>query len=346
MSRLARLRRVPTGWRLVAAAALAAGIVAILVAALGANPATAFHALYQGSLGTPFGLGQTVMLAAMLALTGLAAAIPFTARMRNVGGEGQLYIGAVAAMAVGLGFPDGTPHWVMAPAVVVAGALGGALWAAVPGVLKVMVNANEVIVSLMLYFVAILFAQYATTDMWPSGLALQTRNLPEHALLPTLSSSTGLTLGAPLALVALAAAWVLLARTTLGFQIRAVGLNPHASRSNGIAVGRVRLLSFILGGAAAGLGGAVLVAGMYGGLIAGSAAGFGFLGIAVAIVARLSPAWILPSALLFAALEIGSNTLQVAADISAAIGDVLAGAFVVALLALGVVRMRYPEAAE
>jgi simple sugar transport system permease protein len=330
--------------RFVAAAAAAVLLVAAVIAALGADPLVAFGALYDGSIGSPFNLGQTLMLASLLALTALAAAIPFTARLWNVGAEGQLYIGAVAATAVGLLLPATTPHAVAVIALLCAGALGGALWGAIPGVLKVVANANEVIVTLMLQFIAVLLVQYATTGIWPSGLALQTESLPADALLPTLSSSAGITLGAVLAVVVLVGAWVTMARSALGFQIRATGLNAHAARANGIDVGRVRILAFMLGGAAAGLGGAILVAGFYGQLIADSAAGFGFLGIAVALVARLSPAWIAPTAMLFAALDFGSNTLKVQAGISPAIGQVLVGVFVVALLALGAIRMRYPQA--
>lgn len=320
-------------------------VIAILVSLLGADPIVAAEALIQGSVGSPASLGQTVMLGSVLSLTALAALIPFTARMWNVGGEGQLYVGAVAACAIAFSF-EGIPGWLAVVLLLIAGSVAGALWGAIPGVLKAMAGANEVITSLMLQFVAALLAVYASTTIWPSGIDVSTRELPDSALLPVLDSASGITLGAPIAVVVVAAGWVLMFRSSLGFQVRAVGFNARAAALNGIAVKRIQISSFVIGGACAGLAGAILVAGIYGALISGSAAGFGFLGIAVALVARLSPARVIPTAFVFAALHAGGNSLEVEAGISSAVGEVLVGVIVVMMLAFGVVRLRYPEAAE
>lgn len=335
-----------TAARTAAAAAAAVAVIAVLLLALGANPLSAFRALYDGAVGSPFALGQTIMLASVLCLTALAAAIPFSARMWNVGAEGQLYIGAVASVAVAEGAPDSLPHALKLILIVLAGAVGGGIWGFIPGALRALLGANEVIVSLMLTFIAVLFTGYATLSIWPSGLGQQTVTLEDDWLFPKLPGPQAVSVGALLALIVVGIAWFLMARSTLGFKIRAVGLNSHAADLAGISVSRVRIGAFTLGGICAGLGGSILIAGWYSELIAGSALGFGFLGIAAALVARLSPAWIVPSALLFAGLTVGSNALQVEAGISPAVASVLVGAFVVGLLAFGVVRLTYPEAAE
>ncbi len=334
------LRRVGRVGLAIAAAVV---VVAVLIQVLGASPTSGLSALVHGSVGTAFSLGETIMLASILALTGLAAAVPFTARAFNAGAEGQLYIGALAGLAVAFSLSPHTPQWLLVTLVVLAGALAGGLWGAIPGVMKAFADVNEVIVSLMLTFVAALAALYATTDLWPSGLGSETKNLPQHALLPTISHSMSVTLGAPLAVVTILVAWLLMSRGTLGFQIRATGANREAAEMNGIPVRRVEVLAFTIGGAAAGMSGVILVAGIYGSLISNVASGYGFLGIAVALVARLAPLWLIPSAFLFAALQIGSNQLQVQAGISPAFGSVLVGVLVVSLLVFGAIRLRYAE---
>ena len=139
---------------------------------------------------------------------------------------------------------------------------------------------------------------------------------------------------------------VLMTGTSLGFQIRAVGLNRNAARISGMRTGRVTVAAFMIGGAFGGLAGAIAVLGINGALVAGFSANFGFLGIAVALVARLKPWWIVPSALLFAGLRTGSSGLQAQTGISATVGEILVTVFVILLLAFGVIRLRYAEAAQ
>lgn len=342
-SRLARLRTV---MRTLLALAGTVAVVALLLALLGASPVDALKALYTGAVGNRFNLGQTVMIASLLALTGLAAAIPFSAHLWNVGGEGQLYFGAFTAAAAAFTLPAGLAPWLLAPLVVVAAAAGGAAWGFVPGVLKVGANANEVITSLMMTFVAILLANYAITVLWPEGALPQTRYVPDSAELPNIWSGTLVTAGAPVAAGAVVVAWLIMSRTTLGFTIRAIGLNPNAARMNGMRVGRAGLLAFVMGGAFAGLAGGINVLGMNSALISGFSGNFGFLGIAVALVARLSPVWILPSAFFFAALRVGSNGLQVETGLSTSIGEIVVATFILLLLTFRVIRLRYPETTQ
>jgi ABC-type uncharacterized transport system permease subunit len=201
-----------------------------------------------------------------------------------------------------------------------------------------------VIVSLMTVFIAILIADYAITAVWPQGFATQTKYVPPSATLPNIWGGTVITAGAPIAVFCVVIAWVIMSRTSLGFEIRAIGLNPQTARMNGMRIGRVRVLAFVLGGAFAGVAGAISVLGMNGALIAGFSGNFGFLGIAVALLARLSPIWIIPSAFFFAILRVGSNGLQVATGLSPSVGEILVATFIILLLAFRVIRLRYAEA--
>lgn len=321
-------------------------VLTLLLAALGADPVSALDALLQGALGSSFAVGQTVMLTCVLALLALAAAIPFRARIWNVGTEGQLYMGALFAVAVALEGPKGLPSVVTVPLLCIAGAVGGALWALLAALLRTKMGANEVIVTLMLQFVAILLASWATLSVWPSGLGLQTETLPENWWMPEVFGLQVISVGVLVTIGVVILMWLIVTRSDIGFRIDAVGHNSRAAELAGIRVGWTQTVAFGLGGACAGLAGSIVVAGWFRELIGEVAFGFGFLGIAAALVARLSPLGVVPAAFLFALLTNGSNTLQVEAGISPAVGSVLIGVFVVGLLAAGVIKMSYPEVTE
>jgi simple sugar transport system permease protein len=318
--------------------------VGMLIAAMGTSPLEAYGTIVDGSLGSVSGLGQTLMVAVPLALCGLAAAIPFTARLWNVGAEGQMHAGAFAAVAVALTVPV-LPAPLFIPVVLLAAVAAGAAWAGIAGVLKAATGANEVIVTLMLNFVAILLATYAITGLWPQDIAPQTEQVPPEAWLPTVWASAAVDLALPIAVAAVLGAWILMARTGLGLQIRAIGLNPFASRLNGMRVNRLTVLTFAIAGLFAGLAGGLEVIGENRSLLTNFSANYGYLGIAVALVARLSPAWVLPSAVLFAALQVGSQSLPAVTGISTAFGEIIIAVFVLALLATRVIRLRYAEGA-
>jgi general nucleoside transport system permease protein len=334
-------------------AALRTGLIALvgtlvatglLIAALGQDPLAAYRTIVSGSLGESDNIAQTLMVAVPLALCGLAAAIPFTARLWNIGAEGQMHVGAFAAVAVGLTLPA-LPGPIFIPLILVGAMLAGAVWAGIAGVLKATVGANEVIVTLMLNFVAILIATYAITGIWPQDISPQTERLPASAGLPIVWPGTVVNVGLLLTVAAVVITWVLMRRTALGLQIRSIGLNPFASRLNGMNVSRLTVATFAIAGVFAGLAGAILVLGPNLALVTSFSANYGYLGIAVALVARLSPAWILPSAVLFAALQVGSQSLPAATGISTAFGQIIIAAFVLALLGARVIRLRYAEGA-
>jgi general nucleoside transport system permease protein len=331
--------------RTIGAIAATVGLFALLIAILGASPGTAFDAMYTGSVGNFFNLGQTIMIASLLVCTGLGAAIPFRAHLWNVGGEGQMWFGAFCTMGAAFGLPASTPRALFIIVCVLAGMAGGAFWGFIPGALKGTINANEVITSLMMTFIAIELGNWAIDGIWPQGATNQTMNVPNNTLLPNIWPNTLVTLGCALAVCAAMIAWLLMARTRLGFEIRAVGLNPNAAQMSGMSTTRVAIASFTLGGTFAGLAGAIFILGINGALPAGfNGSNFGYLGIAVALVARLSPAWIVPSGFLFAALLEGSNGLQAQTGLSITVGQILMAVFVVLLLAFRLIRFTYPEA--
>jgi simple sugar transport system permease protein len=325
--------------RLIGALAATCGVVAVVVALLGADPLRVLEVVVEGSLGDPFVLGQTIMVTGILALTALAAAIPFRAGLWNVGGEGQLYAGAVGAVGVALTVSPAMPKLLAIILVMAAAALAGAIWGAIAGFLKATFDMNEVIVALMLTFIAILAADYAVRSVWPEGIAPQTEPIPANTMLPMLWREGAVTIGPLIAVGAVALGWLLMARTRLGFTIRAAGFNPRAARLNGVDAGRIAISTFAIGGAAAGLAGGIVIAGMNYALVSDFSPEYGFLGIAVALIARLEPLWLLPSAWAFAMLRVGSNGLEVDLGLSAALGDVLVATFILSLLFFGLVRL-------
>jgi len=329
----------------VIALTLTVGVVVVIFAALGVNPGSGLRSVIDGSLGNRFAFGQTVSITTLLILTGLAAAIPFSARLWNIGGEGQLYFGAFAAAAIALTMPVDTPPWLFVGLSVIAGVVGGIFWGLIPGILKAAADANEMIVSLMSVFIAILVANYAITDLWPEGFKPATEDIPPGGRLPRIWEGTLVDAGALLAVFAVVVGWVIMSRMRLGFEIRAIGLNSQTARMNGISPQRGAVGAFGLGGGFAGLAGAIAVLGLNGALVDNFSRNFGFIGIAVALVARLNPVWIIPSALFFSILRVGTNSLPAKTGLDPSMGEILVATFVILLLASRVIRLRYAEAA-
>ena len=333
--------------RVLAALAATLLIFAILLQLLGTDFGTAFNAVTDSAFGNSFNLGQTLMISSVLIATGLAAAIPFRAQLWNVGGEGQMWFGAFVTIGLALNLPSGMAPGLSVAILVVASMVAGAVWGLVPGILKATINANEVITSLMMTFIAIELGNWAIDSIWPQGASNETMSVPANTLMPNIWTGTLVTWGLPLALIAAIVAWAIMNRTALGFEIRAVGLNPQTARMNGMSVSKVAIVTFALGGAFAGLAGSIFILGINGAIPSGFPLNnFGYLGIAVALVARLSPLWILPSAILFAALRVGSDGLQASTGLSTTVGQILVALFVVLLLAFRLIRFSYPEVAS
>jgi ABC-type uncharacterized transport system permease subunit len=299
-------------------AALAVGAVLLLI--LGANPVRAYGALLEGAFGSGNALAETVVKAVPLLLVGLGICIAFRANVINIGGEGQMIVGAILATLVGLSLPA-WPGWVVIPLAVFAGFLGGAVWGAIPGALKAYFSVNEILSTVMMNAIAVQLMNFLLRgpmqDPAQAELASkipQTAPLAQAFRLPRLVP-TRLHLGALLAVVLAFLVYILLWRTTLGYRIRAVGQNPYASRYGGIRVRRQIVIALLLSGAFAGLAGAIQVYGLnYRMITDGSATGFtasaGFNGIVAALFGQLHPIGTIPASFFFGALIVGANRLQ------------------------------------
>jgi simple sugar transport system permease protein len=317
------------------AIALAAGHLLIL--ACGESPARVFLALLEGTWGTAYGIGQVLFKATPLILTGLAVALPFRAGLFNIGAEGQATLGALATALVGLALPESIPVLVAVPLAASAGFLAGGTWAALPAVLRVRFGAHEVISTILLNFVALSLANYLVASLFALPETLHTAAIPESARLarlgsivdPLHGSAANLSLFFALGLAAYLA-WLLF-RTRLGYEIRAVGLNPRAAQNGGISLLKTSVVSMAIAGGCAGLVGMNFVQGYKYYFEEGFAGGVGFMGIAVALLGRNHPLWVVPAALVFGTLSQGG--LAINALVPKELVEVLQAVIILAVVA-------------
>jgi len=317
--------------------ALAGGLAvsATVVAVAGANPFAAFGALLGGAFGSGDGLSEVSVKACPLILCGLGVAVAFRAGMWNVGAEGQLLMGAlgVAWIAPHLG---GLPPLVGGAVMLIASALAGAAWAAIPGWLKLRRGVSEVISTIMLNFVAASLISFLVQGplMESGGAYPQTDAVPESLRLLRFFPPSRFHVGVPLAILLGFAVAFVVYRTVFGFEIRAVGLNPRASRLAGFAARRDAFLALVLSGALAGLAGGVEVAAITYRLYERFSPGYGFTAIAVALLGRLDPLGVMASSILFGVLEAGSNAMQREANVSAVLVLVIQATIILFLVGL------------
>ncbi|MBX3002141.1 MAG: ABC transporter permease [Caldilineaceae bacterium] len=323
-----------------AVAVLAALLVgAILLLMLGVSPLRAYSSLISGALGNVSGITQTLTKATPLLLVGLGICIAFRGGVINIGGEGQLIVGALSGSAFALAFPE-WPAWALLPMTLVMGALAGLLWGTLPGYLKAHMGVNEILSTVMLNQIAFQLMNFLLRGpmLDPAQIAAGT-NIPQSAALPTAVWLTRLvprTLfhsGAILAVVLAILVYFLLWRTTIGYRIRAVGLNPHASRYAGIPVKRYVVLAMALSGAFCGLAGAVEVTGVHHRMIEGMSGGYGFSGIVAALFGKLHPLGTIPASALFGALLVGADKMQRTVQVPSAIVIALQGLVVLFVVA-------------
>lgn len=294
--------------------ALAAGVVIILL--MGLNPISAYSALAQGSVGSFNAVGETIVKMTPLIFTGLSFALADKCGLCNIGAEGQLFMGALASTVAGI-YLVGLPAAVHVPVCILAGFLGGGLWGALAGALKVKFGASEVITTIMLNYVAQYFVNYMVRlpMVEPPGAYPQTPLIQSSASLARLVPGTRIHLGIVLALVCIALYSFFLYKTTKGYELRIVGYNAEAARYAGMRPERSALLAMFLAGGLAGLAGATEILGVQGRLFQNFSAGYGFDGIAVALLGRGTPLGIFFSAVLFGMLKAGSNMMQMLARV-------------------------------
>jgi len=327
----------------VAAVVVTAATGGLLLWMGGYDPVLAARAMLQGSLGGwNTVVSITLVRSVPLILTGLAVALAFRAGVWNIGAEGQLYAGAIAAVTVALSLAW-LPAWALVPAVLAASTVAGALWALVPAAMRLRLGVGEVITTILMNFVGINFAAYMVHGplQESQGIFPQTDRIVEAARLPVLVPGTRLHVGFALAVAVAVGLAVLMRRSRLGFQMRAVGASPEAARISGrIDVDRVVLISFLGSGALAGLAGGVEVAGLTYALYEGLSPGWGYTAIAVALLAGLDPLGVIVAAVLFGALQAGAGAMQRDAGIPAAWVGVVEALVILAILAIDRVRRR------
>lgn len=329
-------------------AALVIGAVMLLF--LGVNPLEAYYALWDGAFGSSNAIAETLVKATPLLLVALGICIAFRGDVINIGGEGQMIVGAILATWVGLTLTS-LPGGLVISLAMLAGFLGGALWGGIPGVLKAYFNVNEILSTVMMNAIAVQLMNFLLRGPMidPSQAEVaskipQTAPLLDVFRLPRLVP-TRLHLGALLAVVLAVLVYILLWRTTLGYRIRAVGQNVHAARYAGIRVQRYMVLALLLSGAFAGLAGAIQVYGVnYRMITDGSASGFtgsaGFNGIVAALFGQLHPLWSIPASILFGALLVGANKMQRMVQVPSALVIALNGLVVVFVVSSEIWRRR------
>jgi ABC-type uncharacterized transport system permease subunit len=332
--------------RLKALVPLAAVVSALVVGAvmllmLGANPLKGYGIMFVAAFGGLEGLTITALKSIPLLLVGVGICISFRASVINIGGEGQMVMGALCSTIYALYMPA-MPAVIFMPTVMLVGFIGGAIWGGIAGALKAYLNVNEILSTIMLNIVAVQFMNFLLGGplMDPQEVARgtripQTARMPDASDLPNLIEGTNLHGGFIIALIAAVAAWMLLWRTSLGFKLRSVGLSQDAARYAGIPVKRSIITALALSGAMGGLAGATLVFGSESHTMFtdGSSTGFtgsaGFNGIVVALFAGLHPLWAIPSSLLFGGMLVGANALQRALQVPQALIMALNGLIVV-----------------
>ncbi|SBW07432.1 Inner-membrane translocator [uncultured Alphaproteobacteria bacterium] len=322
------------------AATVAAG--GLLFAALGFAPLSALSTFFLSPLGDLYGITEWLLKATPLAIIACALALGFRGNVWNIGAEGQLIVGAIAAGGAALALYEVSGLWVL-PLVLLAGVAGGALWAAIPALLRIRFHANEILTSLMLNYVATLLLAWLVHGPWrsPEGYNFpETRMFTDSALMPILFEGTRLHVGALFAPLVALVAWVVLSRSFLGFQIKVIGMTPAAGSYAGFGPNRVIAFTLMFGGGMAGLAGAMEVCGPIGQLVPTVSPGYGYTAIIAAFLGRLHPIGILLAALLLALTYMGGDAAQIALGVPLAVTQVFQGMILFFLLAADVL-IRY-----
>ena len=315
---------------------LAGMLVALLVGAimlliLKVNPLTAYAQMVNGAFGSVSGLTQTLVKATPLLLVGLGICIAFRASVINIGGEGQIIVGALAATWFPLTFRT-WPGWLLIPSTLLIGFIAGAIWGFIPGILKARLRVNEILTTVMMNAVGLQLMNLMVRSvlMDPaviiSGTYLaQSERLPEQAWLTRLVPQTLLNTGSLIAVALAVVVYIFLWRTTIGYRIRAVGFNPEAARFSGINVPFNQALSLTLAGGFAGIAGAIEVMGVQHRLLEGITSGYGFSGIVAALFGGLHPLGTIPASILFGALLVGGDKMQRAVQVPNSLIDAILG---------------------
>ena len=310
------------------------GFGAVIMLLAGENPIEVYRAMAVGAFGSYYNISETLVKMIPLLLTGLGVAVAFRMQLWNIGAEGQFYFGAIFATGTAIYlFADSGP-WVVIPAMMIAGMIGGGVWAVIPGVLRGYLGVNETITTLMLNYVAILFSEYLVHGPWrdPAGYGFPgTVAFSDATYLPTWGT-TRVHLGLVFGLVAAVILFFVLRRTRWGYEISVTGASERVAKYAGMRTARNILLVLALSGALAGLAGMSEVAGINHSLQRGLSPGYGYTAIIVAWLGRLNPFGIVLVSFLLAGLLVGGDQLQISLGLPSAIAPMLQGAILFCLL--------------
>ncbi|CAN7628565.1 ABC transporter permease [Ensifer adhaerens] len=300
-------------------------LTSVLILAAGASPLSVFYLVAKGAAGSQFAFLETLTRATPLIFTGLAIAVAFRAKLWNIGAEAQLYIGGVVTVALGTGALP-LPSVVLIPVIMVAVMAAGALLLLGPAVLKTRFGVDEVVTTLLLNFIVLLFVSMLLEGVLkdPMGLGWpQSQKVIAEAQLPRLIQGKRLHYGFIIALASAVLIWIVMKKTVLGYEMRAVGINPEGARFVGILVDRTLMKTALLSGGLAALAGFSEVSGLKGNLTLDLSPGYGYAGIVVAMLAMLNPLGVIASAIFVAGIFVGADAMSRVAKVPSYIADVM-----------------------
>ncbi len=319
--------------------ALAFGAILMLMA--GYNPVTAYGEMLAGIFGDARNFGEVLLKATPLILIGAGLAISFRCGVWNIGAEGQFYAGGIATAAVAVQM-DGVHPLISIPVIMLAATLAGAFWAAIAGFCRARFGASEIVTTIMLNYVALILASYVVTGplMESSGVFPRSDRFPSETRLMGIWDGTRLNIGIYIAIIAAIFSWYLISHSRRGFSMRAVGASPEAARYAGINVSKNIIYSISYSGALAGLAGSVELLGVTKRLYQTISPGYGFEGIAVALLANNNPLGVIFSGTLFGALRSGSEVMQMGAGVPSVLVFIIQGLVIISIVALAAFRLR------
>ncbi len=319
----------------VLAGLLAAFLVSsLLIASAGANVGQALVSILKGSFGGWVPFVETLVQATPLIFTGLAIVVAFQARIWNIGAEGQFFAGAMAAFWVGMHL-TGVPRELSVVILILTSLTAGAIWGLIPGILKTRLKVNEVITTVMMNYIILYILSFLLNNWWrdPKHYYLQTASIPDTAHFPLLFQGQRLHLGFLISLLVAGVVFTLLKKTPLGYDIRAIGSNPVASKYKGILINKTTILIMLISGAIAGLAGGCELAGLHHLLRLDISTGYGYVGIVIALIGRLTPIGVIIAAVFFGALVNGSTSMQITTGVPVALVYSLQGIVLLFVLA-------------
>lgn len=315
-------------------------LVALIMLTMGYNPIRAYIALFKGAFGSIYALSLTLSRSVPLIFVGLAVGFALKGGMFNIGGEGQLYVGGLTSAAVALALPAGMPVFLSLPTSILAGMVAGMIWGGVIGLIKAKLQINEVIVAIMLNYIAQFLTSYFVNGplMAEGSMSPQTEILPAGMQLPSIIPNSQLTTSLYIALFMALVYWFVLRHTVFGYEVKALGDNPNAASTGGVPTVWTTVLVMAFSGAMASLAGIFEVFGTHGRFIDGFSSGLGFTGIAIAFIGQGKPIGIILAAILFGSLQAGSMQMSLMEGVSANIDKVIQGLVIVFIATPNIIR--------